>query len=94
MLIYLHEKNMKHCTAAEIDALTLRTFHQAVAEDSSFLEILIKARGTTLTPIQQTRLQQISQAELDKLAGMKEVAQPFSLTDYLDQLASPLTRLK
>lgn len=93
-LIYLHEKSMERCTAAEVDALALKAFHQAVAGDRSFLDILIKARATTLTPAQQIQLDKIGQAELDRLAGKKEFAQPFSLTDYLDQLASSLTRLK
>ena len=39
-----------------------------------------------LTPAQQAQLQQVGQAELDRLAGMKEFAQPFSLTNYLKQL--------
>ncbi|WP_240039217.1 hypothetical protein [Aeromonas hydrophila] len=86
VLIYLHEKSMERCTAAEVDALALKAFHQAVAGERSFLDILIKARATTLTPSQQTQLQQIGQAELDRLAGMKEFAQPFSLTKYLKQL--------
>ncbi|MEH8143844.1 hypothetical protein Q7I25_03735 [Aeromonas hydrophila] len=87
-LIYLHEKSMERCTAAEVDALALKAFHQAVAGDRTFLDTLIKARATTLTPSQQTQLQQIGQAELDRLAGMKEFAQPFSLTAYLKQLSS------
>jgi hypothetical protein len=86
VLIYLHEKSMERCTAAEVDALALKTFHQAVAGDRSFLDTLIKAKATTLTPAQQTQLQQIGQAELDRLAGMKEFAHPFSLTEYLKQL--------
>ncbi len=86
VLIYLHEKSMERCTAAEVDALALKAFHQAVAGDSTFLDTLIKARATTLTPAQQTQLQQVDQAELDRLAGMKEFAQPFSLTNYLKQL--------
>lgn len=86
VLIYLHEKSMERCTAAEVDALALQAFHQAVEGDRSFLDTLIKARATTLTPAQQTQLQQIGQAELDRLVGMKEFAQPFSLTDYLKQL--------
>ncbi|BCS49409.1 hypothetical protein JUNP479_2119 [Aeromonas jandaei] len=94
VLIYLHEKSMERCTAAEVDALALKAFHQAVAGDRTFLDTLIKARATTLTPSQQAQLQQVGQAELDRLAEMKEFAQPFSLTDYLDQLASSLTRLK
>lgn len=93
-LIYLHEKSMERCTAAEVDALALKAFHQAVEGDRSFLDTLIKTRTTTLTQAQQTQLQQIGQTELDRLAGMKEFALPFSLTDYLDQLASSLTRLK
>ncbi len=88
VLIYLHEKSMEHCTAAEVDALAIKAFHQAVEGDSTFLNTLIKARATTLTPSQQTQLQQIGQAELDRLAGMKEFAQPFSLTKYLKQLGS------
>ena len=87
VLIYQHEKSMERCTAAE-DALALRAFHQAVEGDRSFLDTLIKARATTLTPIQQTQLQQIGQAELDRLAGMKEFAQPLSLTNYLKQLGN------
>ncbi|WP_236757844.1 hypothetical protein [Aeromonas cavernicola] len=94
VLIYLHEKSMERCTAAEVDALALKAFHQAVEGDRSFLDTLIKARVTTLTPTHQAQLQQVGQAELDRLAGMKEFAQPFSLTDYLDQLSSSLTRLK
>ncbi len=86
VLIYLHEKSMERCTAAEVDALALKAFHQAVEGDSSFLDILIKASATTLTPAQKTQLQHIGQAELDRLAGMKEFAHPFSLTDYLKQL--------
>jgi hypothetical protein len=86
VLIYLHEKSMERCTAAEVDALALKAFHQAVAGDRSFLDTLIKARATTLTPAQQTQLQQIGQAELDRLAGMQEFAQPFSLSDYLERL--------
>ncbi|MFQ2763363.1 hypothetical protein ACK301_10870 [Aeromonas caviae] len=86
VLIYLHEKSMERCTAAEVDALALKAFHQAVEGDSSFLDTLIKARTTTLTPAQQAQLQQVGQAELDRLAGMKEFAQPFSLTNYLKQL--------
>ncbi|MGN5259667.1 hypothetical protein ACTG1L_03380 [Aeromonas hydrophila] len=85
-LIYLHEKSMERCTAAEVDALALKAFHQAVAGDHSFLDILIKARVTTLTPAQQIQLDKIGQAELDRLASMKEFAQPFSLTEYLKQL--------
>lgn len=94
VLIYLHEKSMERCTAAEVDALAIKAFHQAVEGDRRFLDILIKARTTTLTPAQQTQIQKIGQAELDRFAGMKEFALPFSLTDYLDQLASSLTRLK
>jgi hypothetical protein len=86
VLIYLHEKSMERCTAAEVDALALKAFHQAIEGDRSFLDTLIKARATTLTPAQQTHLQQIGQAELDRLVGMKEFAQPFSLTGYLKQL--------
>ncbi len=88
VLIYLHEKSMERCTAAEVDALAIKAFHQAVAGDRTFLDTLLKARATTLTPSQQTQLQQIGQAELDRLAGMKEFAQPFSLTKYLKQLGS------
>lgn len=88
VLTYLHEKSMERCTAAEVDALALKAFHQAVEGDRSFLDTLIKARATTLTPAQQTQLQQIGQTELDRLAGMKEFAQPFSLTDYLKLLGS------
>ena len=88
VLIYLHEKSMERCTAAEVNALALKAFHQAVAGDSTFLDTLIKARATTLTPAQQTQLQKIGQAELDRLAGMKAFAQPFSLTAYLKQLGS------
>lgn len=87
VLIYLHEKSMERCTAAEVDALALKGFHQAVEGDRSFLDTLIKARATTLTPAQQAQLQQVGQAELDRLAGMKEFAQPFSLIDYLTGLA-------
>ncbi|MFM1715856.1 hypothetical protein [Aeromonas salmonicida] len=86
VLIYLHEKSMERCTAAEVDALALKAFHQAVEGDSSFLNVLIKASATTLTPAQKTQLQQIGQAELDRLASMKEFAHPFSLTNYLKQL--------
>ncbi len=86
LLIYLHEKSMERCTAAEVDALAIKAFHQAVAGDRSFLDTLIKARTTTLTPAQQTQLQKIGQAKLDRFAGMKEFAQPFSLTEYLKQL--------
>ncbi|MEH8199375.1 hypothetical protein [Aeromonas allosaccharophila] len=86
VLIYLHEKSMERCTAAEVDALALKAFHQAVEGDRSFLDTLIKARTTTLTPAQQAQLQQVGQAELDRLAGMKEFAQPFSLSDYLKRL--------
>ena len=86
LLIYLHEKSMERCTAAEVDALAIKAFHQAVEGDRSFLDTLIKARTTTLTPAQQAQLQQVGQAELDRLAGMKEFAQPFSLTEYLKQL--------
>ena len=86
VLIYLHEKSMERCTAAEVDALALKAFHQAVAGNRSFLDTLIKARDTTLTPAQQAQLQQVGQAELERLAGMKEFALPFSLTDYLNQL--------
>ncbi len=86
LLIYLHEKSMERCTAAEVDALALKAFHQAVEGDRSFLDTLIKARTTTLTPAQQTQLQKIGEAELDRFAGMKEFAQPFSLTEYLKQL--------
>jgi len=68
VLIYLHEKSMERCTAAEVDVLALKAFHQAVA------------------PSQQAQLQQVGQAELDRLAGMKEFALPFSLTKYLKQL--------
>ncbi|MFM4720893.1 hypothetical protein [Aeromonas bivalvium] len=50
VLIYLHEKSMERCTAAEVDALALKGFHQAVEGDRSFLDTLIKARATTLTP--------------------------------------------
>lgn len=75
-LIYLHEKSMERCTAAEVDALALKAFHQAIEGDRSFLNVLIKASATTLTPAQKTQLQQIGQAELDRLAGMKEFAQP------------------
>ena len=88
VLLYLHEKKMARCTAAEVDALAIKAFHQAVVGDRSFLDILIKARATTLTTAQQNQLQQVSQAELDRLAGMKEFAQPFSLTAYLKQLSS------
>lgn len=86
VLIYLHEKSMEHCTAAEVDALALKAFHQAIAGDRSFLDTLITARATTITPTQQAQLQQVGQAELDRLAGMKEFALPFSLTEYLKQL--------
>lgn len=86
VLIYLHEKSMESCTAAEVDALAIKAFHQAVAGDRTFLDILIKVSSTTLTPAQQTQLQRIGQAELDRLAGMKEFTQPFSLTEYLKQL--------
>lgn len=86
LLIYLHEKSMERCTAAEVDAQALKAFHQAVEGDRSFLDTLIKARTTTLTPAQKTQLQKIGQAELDRFAGMKEFAQPFSLTKYLKQL--------
>ncbi|WOE66903.1 hypothetical protein RY972_01925 [Aeromonas allosaccharophila] len=86
VLIYLHEKSMERCTAAEVDALALKAFHQAVAGDRSFLDTLIKARTTTLTPAQQTQLQQVGQTELERLAGMKEFALPFSLSNYLKQL--------
>ena len=86
VLIYLHEKSMERCTAAEVDALAIKAFHQAVEGDRSFLDTLIKARTTTLTPAQQTQLQQVGQAELDRLAGMKEFALPFSLTEHLKQL--------
>ncbi|EKB16575.1 hypothetical protein [Aeromonas veronii] len=86
VLIYLHEKSMERCTAAEVDALAIKAFHQAVEGDRSFLDTLIKARATTLTPAQQAQLQQVGQAELDRLAGMKEFALPFSLTKYLKQL--------
>ncbi|WPC70155.1 hypothetical protein R5M74_16005 [Aeromonas hydrophila] len=85
-LIYLHEKSMERCTAAEVDALALKAFHQAVEGDRTFLDTLIKARTTTLTPAQRAQLQQIGQAELDRLAGIKAFSQPFSLTDYLNQL--------
>lgn len=85
-LIYLHEKSMERCTAAEVDALALKAFHQAVAGDRSFLDTLIKARATTLTFTQQAQLQQLGQTELDRLAGIKAFSQPFSLTDYLNQL--------
>ncbi|MGN5094574.1 hypothetical protein [Aeromonas sp. 61P] len=78
LLIYLHEKSMERCTAAEVDALALKAFHQAVEGDRSFLDTLIKARTTTLTPAQKTQLQKIGQAELDRFAGMKEFAQPFA----------------
>ena len=88
VLIYLHEKSMERCTAAEVDALALKAFHQAVEGDRTFLDTLIKARTTTLTTAQQNHLQQVGQAELDRLAGMKEFAQPFSLTAYLKQLGS------
>ncbi len=88
LLIYLHEKSMERCTAAEVDALALKAFHQAVEGDRSFLDTLIKASATTLTKAQQTQLQQIGQAELDRLAGIKVFAQPFSLTDYLKLLGS------
>lgn len=88
VLIYLHEKSMVRCTAAEVDALALKAFHQAVEGDHTFLDTLIKARATTLTTAQQTQLQQVGQAELDRLADMKEFAQPFSLTAYLKQLGS------
>lgn len=88
MLIYLHEQSMERCTAAEVDALAIKAFHQAVAGDRSFLDTLIKARATTLTSTQQAQLQQIGQTELDRLAGMKEFAQPFSLTASLKQLGS------
>ncbi|AEB51652.1 Putative exported protein [Aeromonas veronii B565] len=77
---------MERCTAAEVDALAIKAFHQAVEGDRSFLDTLIKARATTLTPAQQAQLQQVGQAELDRLAGMKEFALPFSLTKYLKQL--------
>lgn len=86
VLIYLHEKSMERCTAAEVDALVIKAFHQAVVGDRSFLDILIKARATTLTPAQKTQLQKIGKAELDRLAGMKEFALPFSLSNYLKQL--------
>ncbi len=86
VLIYLHEKSMERCTAAEVDALALKAFHQAVEGDRTFLDTLIKARATTPTPSQQAQLQQVGQAELDRLAGMKEFALPFSLTKYLKQL--------
>lgn len=86
VLIYLHEKSMERCTAAEVDALALKAFHQAIEGDRSFLDTLIKARATTLTPAQQTQLQQIGQAELDRLANMKEFTQPFSLIKYLKPL--------
>ncbi|WP_421206847.1 hypothetical protein [Aeromonas enteropelogenes] len=86
VLIYLHEKSMERCTAAEVDALALKAFHQAVEGDRTFLDTLIKARTTTLTTAQQNQLQQVGQAELDRLAGMKEFVQPFSLTAYLKQL--------
>lgn len=86
LLIYLHEKSMERCTAAEVDALAIKAFHQAVAGDRTFLDTLLKARATTLTPAQQTQLQKIGQAELDRLAGMQEFALPFSLTEYLKQL--------
>jgi hypothetical protein len=86
VLVYLHEKSMERCTAAEVDALALKAFHQAVEGDRSFLDTLIKARATTLTSTQQAQLQQVGQAELDRLAGMREFTQPFSLTEYLKQL--------
>ncbi|WED76357.1 hypothetical protein [Aeromonas allosaccharophila] len=63
LLIYLHEKSMERCTAAEVDALALKAFHQAVEGDRSFLDTLIKARTTTLTPAQKTQLQKIGQAD-------------------------------
>ncbi|HHQ4559669.1 hypothetical protein ACET7G_16550 [Aeromonas hydrophila] len=86
VLIYLHEKSMERCTAAEVDALALKAFHQAVEGDRSFLDTLIKARATTLTSAQQAKLQKIGQAELERLTGMKEFSQPFSLSNYLKQL--------
>lgn len=86
VLIYLHEKSMERCTSAEVDALAIKAFHRAVEGDRSFLDTLIKARATTLTPAQQTQLQHVGQAVLDRLAEMKEFAQPFSLTEYLKQL--------
>lgn len=88
VLVYLHEKSMERCTAAEVDALAIKAFHQAVEGDRTFLDTLIKTRATTLTAAQQTQLQQIGQAELDRLAGMKAFAHPFSLTDYLKLLGS------
>ncbi|WP_421251904.1 hypothetical protein [Aeromonas sp. 600724] len=86
VLIYLHEKSMERCTSAEVDALAIKAFHRAVEGDSTFLNTLIKARTTTLTPAQQAQLQKIGQAELDRLVGMKEFALPFSLSNYLKQL--------
>jgi len=74
--------------AAEVDVLTLKAFHQAVAGDRTFLDTLIKARTTTLTTAQQNQLQQVGQAELDRLASIKEFAQPLSLANYLKRLGN------
>ncbi|HDX8594292.1 hypothetical protein [Aeromonas dhakensis] len=86
VLVYLHEKSMERCTAAEVDALAIKAFHQAVAGDRTLLDALIKARATTLTPAQ---LQQVGQTELDRLAKLTGFAHPFSLLDYLNLLAPP-----
>lgn len=89
MLVYLHEKSMERCTAAEVDALAIKAFHRAVAGDRALLDALIKARSTTLTPAQQAQLQQVGQTELDRLAKLRGFAHPFSLLDYLNLLAPP-----
>lgn len=87
VLIYLHEKSMERCTAAAVDDLALKAFHQAVAGDRTLLDTLLKTSATTLTPAQQAQLQQVGQIELDRLAAMTGFAHPFSLLDYLNQLA-------
>ncbi|MFM5354913.1 hypothetical protein [Aeromonas dhakensis] len=89
VLVYLHEKSMERCTAAEVEALAIKAFHQAVAGDRALLDALIKARSTTLTPAQQAQLQQVGQTELDRLAKLTGFAHPFSLLDYLNLLAPP-----
>lgn len=88
-VLYLHEKSMERCTAAALDALAIKAFHQAVAGDRALLDTLIKARSTTLTPAQQAQLQQVGQTELDRLAKLTGFAHPFSLLDYLNLLAPP-----
>lgn len=89
VLIYLHEKSMERCTAAEVDALAIKAFNQAVEGDRSFLDTLIKARTTTLTPAQQAQLQQVGQAELDRFAGRTSFLDTHRSTEGVSSRPSP-----